>query len=146
MIKYKTFDEFQKLNDAKMNIVQQAAGMLKSPDQIGLDPTGSLAIAETEKLAHFFLTVANHCTDLLFGVSASVLDAQANVNAVEGTLYGQKTGGATDRNRLVACDPQYMVATQNFNDLKDLQKYLEMKREDFISNHHYYKHLIGDRR
>lgn len=144
MRKYKCYDEFYHHNQVRFDAVQKAAAMLKAPDQLGNDPSLGLAIAEAEKLSHFFLQCANTVTDLMFGVSASVLDAQANVNSVEGLLYGQKTGGATDRNRAVVSDPIYLDAVKHQNDLTDLKKYLEHKREDFMANHYYYKGLVGN--
>jgi hypothetical protein len=144
MRKYGTYNDFFQANKDQFETLQKAAAMLKSPDKLGADPSLGMAMAEAEKLSHFFLACANRATDLLFGVSASVLDAQAYVNSVEGTIYGQKTGGATDRNRAVASDTIYLQSVQNYNDLVDLKKYLEFKRDDFYANHHYYKHLVGN--
>jgi hypothetical protein len=146
MKKYKTYDEFYQHNRDKFDTLQKAAAMLKAPDKLGQDPTFGLAMAEAEKLAHFFLNCANATTDLMFGVSASVLDAQALVNSTEGVLYLQKTGGATDRNRAVASDAIYLETVKHHHDLTDLKKYLEHKREDFMSNHYYYKGLCGGSR
>jgi hypothetical protein len=140
MRKYKTYSEFEELNKHQFGGVRLAVTQLKSPDKLGAD---GLALAETEKLSHFFLNAANVCTDLMFGISASCLDAQANVNSTEGLIYGQKVGGATDRNRAVACDPVYLQSVKDYNDLQDLKKYLEMKRDDFMANHYYYKGLAG---
>lgn len=143
MRKYKSYEEFYSANQARFDAVQKAAALLKSPTQLGNDSAMGLAMAEAETLSHFFLSVANSTTDLLFGVSASVLDAEASVSSTEGVLYGQKSGGATDRNRAVASDTVYLSMVQNFNDLKDLKSYLERKHEDMMSNHYYYKGLVG---
>lgn len=140
MRKYVSYADFHSVNQVKFEVVQRAVAQLKGPDKLGID---GMALAETEKLSHFFLNMANVCTDLMFGISASVLNSLAAVNSTEGTLYLQKVGGATDRNRAVTCDPIYIQVTNQYNELVDLKKYLENKRDDFMADHYYYKGLAG---
>lgn len=142
MKKYKTYLEFESLNSEKLNMIQQSVRMLKSPDKMGEE---GFILPEAEKLEHLFLTMVNTCSDILFGLSASVLDAQANVNSTEGLLYSKMEGGATDRNRKVACDSVYLEVVKHFNDLTDLKKYLEHKREDFMSNHYFYRAMRNNK-
>lgn len=136
MRKYKNYQEFYSLNQARFDAVQGMAALLKSPKD--MSATG-FVLAEAENLEHLFLNGANSVTELMFGLSASVLGAETNMNNVEGLLYGQKSGNATDKRNAVACDPQYVLASEAYQELKDLKDYLEQKRDDFMANHYFYK-------
>lgn len=137
MRKYKNYHEFYSLNQAKFDAVQAMSAKLRSPKEMASN--GGFLLAEAEELEHLFLNGANAVTELMFGISASVLGAETNMNNVEGLLYSQKVGNATDKRNAVACDPQYIAASEAFHEMKDLKDYLDRKRDDFMANHYFYK-------
>lgn len=138
MNKYKSFQEFATVNREKFAVVQMLGAKLKAPRDLGKE-TGGLLLAEAEELEHLFLNGAGACTDLMFGISASVLDAKAQSENTYGLLYGQKSGNATDKKNQVESDPIYTGTLSAYHELEDLKKYLERKRDDFMANHYFYK-------
>ena len=137
MQKYKNFQEFQSINQTKFATVQALGAKLKAPKDLGKE--GGFLLAEAEELEHLFLNGAGACTDLMFGLSASVLDAKAHAENQYGLLYGMKSGNATDKKNQVDSDPIYLAALAPMHELEDLKKYLERKHDDFMANHYFYK-------
>lgn len=137
MQKYKSYQDFYTINKAKFDVIQMSAAKLKAPRDLGKE--SGMLLAEAEELEHFFLNAGGAVSELMFGLSASVLDAETNMNNVDGLLFSQKSGNATEKRAAVACDQQYLQAAAMYHELKDLKDYLERKREDFEKNHYFYK-------
>lgn len=117
-----------------------ANARLKSMSELG--ETG-FALAEAERLTFEFLKLSSSCSELLFGLGASVGDAKSSMKQIEGMFYRDLTSktSAADKSKLVQCLPSYMEADRNYNDLLDLKEYLEMKKKDFDSAYYYYRDL-----
>jgi hypothetical protein len=141
-VRYKDSAEFHSANKDKFESVLKASTKLKSMRELG--ETG-FALSETERLTYEFLNLSSTCSDILFGLSASVLDAKEKLKQIEGMFFRDLTvkTSAIDKAKLVHCLPQYMESDKCYNDLLDLKEYIEMKKRDFDSAHYYYRELAN---
>jgi hypothetical protein len=139
-VRYKDSAEFQNAHEKKFESILSATTKLKSSSQIS---ESGFALVETERLTYEFLNLSAVCSDLLFGLSASVLDAKAKMKQIEGMFFRDLTvkTSAIDKAKLVHCLPQYIEADKNYNDLTDLADYILMKKKDFDSAHYHYREL-----
>ena len=139
-VRYKDSAEFQSINQEKFTQILSAPTKLKSLNQIA---ESGFALAEAERLTFEFLQLSSLCSDLLFGLSASVLDAKEKIKQVEGMFFRDMTvkTSAVDKGNLVHCLPRYMEADKNYNDLTDLADYIAMKKKDFDSAHYHYREI-----
>lgn len=119
-----------------------ARGQLKSPQELGMSGD---AIIESEKLAYHYLNLRNLVSDLLFGLSASVLDAKHDIKSQRALAYRDLTGAQGERNTMADADSKVIKANQKFNDLNDLMEYLRNKYDDFEKDHFYYKQIAQGR-
>jgi hypothetical protein len=142
MKKYSSYTEFQQQNDVHLQQVVNAKTKLKSVSDLAM--TGQ-ALTESESLAFEFLNLSQICTDLMFGLSSSVLDAKAEYKRVEGIFFRENTKSAADKAKLVQADDQYVKANQTFNDLTDLLEYLQGKKKDFETAHYYYRAMNSNK-
>lgn len=138
MKRYRTVQEFIALNNSRLEEVKRASSDLRGTDQIGVS---GMPLAEAERLSYRFLYLMNICTDLLFGVSASVGNAKANRNKIEALQFRSSDGKVKDREHAALSSEEFIEAARNYNDLNDLYDYLKMKHDDFEKNHWYYKHI-----
>jgi hypothetical protein len=138
MIRYTSFQDFASRNDKNFSLVVAAKTKMKSITDLSI--TGQ-ALDTAEELAFEFLNLKNIVTDLMFGLSASVLDAKTKVKEMEGICFRDLTGSAADRARLLQTDPRWIQANQTYNDLLDLSEYLTNKSKDFETNYYYYRGL-----
>ena len=139
MIRYTSFNSFSEKNSANFEKVVQAKSKLKSISD--LSSTGR-ALEEAESLAFEFLNLKNIVTDLMFGLSASVLDAKTKIKEVEGTLFRDSNApSAAAKEKMILADPAYVSAQHMFNDLTDLYEYLSNKAKDFETSYYYYRGL-----
>lgn len=141
MIRYTSFQDFSSRNKKNFDQVVAAKTKLKSISELSM--TGQ-ALSESESLAFDFLNLKNIVTDLMFGLSASVLDSKARIKEVEGTIFRELDGqSAAAREKIIQCDSRYVQAHQTYNDLIDLSQYLENKAKDFESSYYYYRGLAN---
>jgi hypothetical protein len=139
MIRYTSYQDFSNKNIKNLEQVIKAKTKLKS---IGELSVGGQALSDAETLAFDFLNLKNIVTDLMFGLSASVLDAKAKIKEVEGTIFRELDGqSAAAREKQIQADARYVQAHQTYNDLFDLQTYLENKAKDFETTYYYYRGL-----
>lgn len=137
-VRYVSFDQFFRLNTEEFKRVQQAKTSLKSPQELGM--TGNV-LGEAENLAYQFLNLKNLVSDLLFGISASVLDSKHNTKVQTALAYRDLPGKIGDKKVQVEAQENVIESHQQFNDLLDLKEYLINKYNDFEANHYYYKQL-----
>ena len=143
MIRYTSFQDFSSRNDKNFSLVVAAKTKLKSMSDLGL--TGN-ALGDAESLSFDFLKLKNITTDLMFGLSASVLDAKARIKETEGLCFRDITApSAAAKEKLTQCDPRYVAAHQTYNDLFDLQEYLQNKAKDFENSYYYYRGLANNK-
>jgi len=138
-IRYGSFDQFFRLNMENFQRVQAARTKLISPAELGM--TGSATI-EAEKLSYLFLNLLSTTSDLMFGLSASVLDAKHDIKTQTAIAYremGKKPQG--EKKIEVEADIRVVTANQKYNDLLDLKEYLSNKYSNFETTHYYYKNL-----
>lgn len=139
MNKYTSFEDFYSKNKNQFEEVRYSHSRLKSIAELA--QTGS-AIAESERLTFDFLNLSNLVTDLLFGLSNSVLESKSKLKEVEGIFFRDSpTKSAADKAKLVQADPQYITANTNYNNLNDLFEYLQLKKKDFESAYYYYREI-----
>ena len=139
MNKYNNFPDFQLKNKSKFDEVSSSILKLKSMSELA--QTGS-ALTEAEKLTFDFLNLSSICTDLLFGLSGSVLHAKSKRNEEEGLFFrNSDVKSAADKAKLVLAEPAYLLANANHNDLNDLFEYLQMKKKDFDAAYYYYRDI-----
>ena len=137
-IRYKNFDQFFRLNEEGFKRVQGARKEMKSIQDLGMSGN---ALAEAEKLGYHYLNLKNLVSDLLFCVGASVLDAKHDIKTQGAVAWRELSGSAAEKKVLVEGEEIVVNANKRYNDLKDLETYLENKREDFETCHYYYKQL-----
>lgn len=142
MNKYSSYGDFQEKNNANLCLILQAKVKLKSVSELAM---GGQALTDSESLAFEFLNLSHICTDLMFGLSSSVLDAKAESKNVEGVFFRESPKSAADKAKLVQCEDAYIKATHIFNDLTDLLEYLQNKKKDCESAHYYYKGLANNK-
>lgn len=139
MIRYTSYKEFADRNSKNFEKVVTAKTKLKSVADLSMS---GRALDAAEELAFEFLNLKNIVTDLLFGLSASVLDAKTKIKETEGICFRDLDGkSAADRCKLLQCDPRFVNANQIFNDLNDLNEYLANKAKDFETSYYYYRGL-----
>ena len=140
--RYKDSVEFHNQNQIEFDRVRSATSKLKSMTELGVS---GFAIAEAEKLTYEYLNLSSVCSDLLFGLGASVLDAKSRYKQIEGMFFRDlsvKTPAA-DKVKLVQCLPTYIQADQDYNDLLDLKEYIENKKKDFDGAYYYYRDIAN---
>lgn len=140
MKRYSSFEDFKSNNETNLDLVIQARSKLKSLSELAM--TGR-ALDEAEALAYEYLNLDSLVTDLMFGLSASVLDAKANVKKLEGIFFRVSSKSAADKAKLVQEDPDYLAATQFFNELTDLQEFLLNKKKDFEKAYYHYRGIAN---
>lgn len=140
MLRYSSYEDFKSKNETNLDLVIQARFKLKSMSELAM--TGS-ALTEAETLAFEFLNLGSIVTDLMFGLSASVLDAKANLKKMEGIFFRVSSKSAADKAKLVCEDPDYLAANQIFNDLTDLQEFLLNKKKDFETAYYHYRGIAN---
>lgn len=139
LIRYSSYQDFSGRNSKNLNLVIAAKTKLRSIGELSI---GGQALSDSESLAFDFLNLKNVVTDLMFGLSASVLDAKARIKEVEGTIFRELDGqSAAAREKQIQADQRYVQAHQAYNDLFDLQSYLENKAKDFETTYYYYRGL-----
>lgn len=136
MLRYSSYEDFKTRNEKNFSLVFVARTKLKSNSDMGI---GGQALTEAEGLSFEFLNLSSLVTDLMFGLSASVLDAKAKLKEIEGIFFRENTKSAADKAKLIAAEPNYIAATQNFNDLTDLQEFLLNKKKDFEAAYYHYR-------
>lgn len=137
-IRYESFDQFFRLNQDNFKRVQIARKELKSPQELGM--MGDM-IMQAEKLTYHYINLRSLVSDLLFGVTASVLDAKHGIKTQEAIVFREIEGKQGDKKILLEADQRVIQANQKYNDLLDLKDYLELKWKDFDTSHYYYKNL-----
>lgn len=139
-VRYKNSAEFQSQNEERFKLILSASSKLKSISQVS---ESGFALTESERLTFEFLNLSTLCSDLLFGLSASVLDAKEKIKQIEGMFFRDLTvkTSAVDKSKLVHCLPSYMEADKDYNDLTDLFDYISMKKKDFESAYYYYRDM-----
>ena len=140
MDRYSSYQDFRDKNAANLDLVIQARSKLKSMTELAMS---GQALAEADALAYEYLNLDALVTDLLFGLSASVLDAKANVKKLEGIFFRVSSKSAADKAKLVQEDPDYLAATQFFNELTDLEDYLRNKKKDFEKAYYHYRGIAN---
>jgi len=138
--RYASSEEFLAVNKEKMDLVIQGASLLKSPSTMG---ASGMPLQEAEMLSYKFLDLMNKCTDLLFGISSSALNAKSARNKAEALCYLESDGRVKDKEFKASTDESYLKFSKNYNDLDDIKTYLTYKREDFEKNHYYYKNIAN---
>lgn len=141
--KYKNYEDFYAQNQKNFDCVQMAAAKMKSVNE--LSQTGS-ALAEAEKLTFDFLNLSSLCSDLLFGLSSSVLDAKSDYKRVEGIFHrASEEKSVAAKEKLCQCDPDYIETSKRFNELTDIFEYITNKKRDFESAYYYYRNMNSDK-
>lgn len=138
--RYKDSLDFHNNHQEKFDLIISASSKLKSMNQLG--ETGN-ALGEAERLTFEFLHLGTICSELLFGLTGSTLDAKSKIKQTEGIFFRDlsvKTS-AIDKAKLVQCLPAYMEADRCYNDLLDLSEYIAMKKKDFEAAYYYYRDL-----
>lgn len=143
MIRYSSYEDFSSRNSKNLELVIKSKSKLMSISDLSI--TGH-SIGRAEDLAYEFLNLSNVITDLLFGLSASVLDAKTKLKEVEGIIFrdlGKMS--AADKTKLIQADERYVKANQTFNDLTDLQEYLNNKKKDAETSYYYYRAIASNK-
>ncbi|MCH9665564.1 MAG: hypothetical protein K0U41_06905 [Gammaproteobacteria bacterium] len=137
-IRYESFNQFFRINEKNFADVQSARKEMKSSSELGM--TGDLFL-EAEKLAFKYLNLDNLVSDLLFGVSASLLDAKHDIKNQMALAYRDQSGAQGEKKIMAEADARVTTAVQKFNDLNDLNEYLNNKKKDFEKCYYHYKHI-----
>ncbi len=138
-IRYKSFDQFFRLNKENFQRVQAARKDMRSPAELAM--TGSATI-EAEKFSYQFLNLKQTTSDLMFGLGASVLDAKHDIKTQTAVAYRELAGKPQGEKKIeVEAQEKVVAANKTYNDLNDLKEYLMNKYSDFESTHYYYKNL-----
>lgn len=114
---------------------------MKSPQELGLSGQATL---EAHRLSYVFLNFANLVTELRFGVIASLMDAKQGYRNANAQFMRSSNKSVTANKELVYADEVYQREHKKYNDLFDLNEYLEKRYEGFMATHYYYKKLSGD--
>lgn len=141
MKRYANIEEFRAINNDALQKVQEGAGQLRQSSELG-QGFGSGPLEEAEKLSYVFLSLINTCTDLMFGLSSSALNAKTNYKKAEAVGFRTADGRVKDKEFAAVSTNEYVNYVKNYNDLTDLKEYLVMKREDFDKAHYYYKQML----
>lgn len=143
MLRYSSYEDFSGRNGKNLELVLKSKTKLMSLSDLSI--TGH-SISRAEELAYEFLNLSNVITDLMFGLSASVLDAKTKVKEVEGTIFrdlGKMS--AADKTKLIQADKIYVASNQIYNDLIDLQEYLVNKKKDAETSYYYYRAISSNK-
>lgn len=139
MKKYFSYQDFLQHNELDFNKIQFSTIKLKSLQEIS---TTGFVLETCEMLCFDYLNLGKVCTDLMFGLSASVNDAKTKIKAVEGMFFRDSTAkSAADKAKLVQCSQDYLDANSLYNELNDLYEYLLLKKKDLESAYYYYREL-----
>jgi len=142
MVRYQDFNDFYARNQAAFKSVLMARTYMKSPQELSLSGQATL---EAHRLSYVYLNFANLITELRFGVVASVMDAKQDYrNASAQFMRSSDQKSVTTKRELVFADTVYQREHKKYNDLFDLNEYLEKRYSDFMATHYYYKKLSGD--
>jgi len=136
--RYASSEEFLALNKETMDMILRGSSLLKSSSSMG---ALGMPLQEAESLSYQFLNLMNKCTDLLFGLSSSVLNAKASSKKSEAICFIESDGRVKDKEFKAISDETYLKFLKNYNDLDDIKSYLVQKHGDFEKNHYYYKNL-----
>lgn len=138
--RYLNSQEFHSAHQVQFDRVLSASTRLKSHSELG---SAGFALEEAERLCFDFMNLSSLCSELMFGLSASVSDAKSKLKQIEGTFFrdlATKTSAA-DKSKLVHALPTYQEADRHYNDLQDLLEYLQMKKKDFEMAYYYYREV-----
>ena len=139
---YSSFEDFYSKNKDNFDLVQNARSKLKSYQELAV---GGFALSEAEKLTFEYLNLSALVSDLMFGLSSSVLGAKGDLKRVEGMYFRDSKGAAAEKVKTVQADQSFLDANKIFNDLNDIQKYLQNKKTDFEAAYYHYR-AISERK
>ncbi len=142
MKRYSNAEEFMAVNNENFTKVTSGATLLKQSRDLGTGFGGG-PIEEAERLSYVFLDLVNKCTDLMFGLSSSALNAKSGYKKAEAIGFREADGRVKDKEFAAVSGDIYMNHVKNYNDLTDIKDYLQMKRDDFEKSHYYYKQMMG---
>ena len=140
-VRYLSFDDFYSRNQAAFQSVLAARGNMQSPQELGMS---GQALLESERLSYVFLNFADLCSELQFGLSASVLDAKQDYRDASANFMresGEKSVKAKEV--MLFSDETYKKEVKRYNGLFDLSEYLDKRHSNFMACHYYYKNLAN---
>lgn len=142
--RYKNSLEFHTTNKEAFEKVLSASTKLKSSAELSV--TG-FALVEAERLTFEFMNLTSICSELLFGLSASVSDAKSKIKQVEGIFWRdlETKTSAADKAKLVYAQQMHIDADKDYNDLNDVYDYIIMKKKDFEMAYYYYREISAKR-
>jgi len=142
-VRYDDFNDFYAKNTDAFQSLLTARNHMKSRQELAL--TGE-ALIEAERLSYVFLNFASLCSELRFGLVASVYDAkQAYKNASAQFMRSSDEKSVKAKELMLFADEVYEKQVKRYNDLFDLNEYLEKRYADFEKAHYYYKAIAGAR-